>query len=73
MGTKPRFITLEGGEGAGKSTQGKRLAAALALLNDPALDALIAPALRFDELPARLASVFAPQSDIVCQLIRYPT
>jgi dTMP kinase len=29
MPTTPRFITLEGGEGAGKSTQGARLAAAL--------------------------------------------
>ena len=27
--TRGRFITLEGGEGVGKSTQGKRLAAAL--------------------------------------------
>jgi len=53
-------------------TTGRRLAAALALLNDPALDALIAPALCFEQLPARLPSVFAAQSDIVCQLIRYP-
>jgi NADPH:quinone reductase-like Zn-dependent oxidoreductase len=53
-------------------TTGRRLAAALALLNDPALDVLIALALCFDELPARLPSVFAAQSDIVCQPIRYP-
>jgi dTMP kinase len=29
MTERPRFITLEGGEGAGKSTQAKRLAASL--------------------------------------------
>jgi NADPH:quinone reductase-like Zn-dependent oxidoreductase len=53
-------------------TTGRRLAAALAMLNDPALDALIAPALCFEELPAKLPSVFAAQSDVICQLIRYP-
>ena len=53
-------------------THGRRLAAALALLGDSALDALIAPAVDFDELPAKLASVFDPGSDVVCQLIRYP-
>jgi hypothetical protein len=53
-------------------TNGRRLAAALALLNDPGLDVLIARALCFEQLPARLPSVFAAQSDIVCQLIRYP-
>ena len=33
-------------------THGRRLAAALALLEDPALDALLAPAIAFDDLPA---------------------
>jgi hypothetical protein len=54
-------------------TTGRRLAAALALLCDPALDQLIAPAICFRDLPARLASVLDPQSDVVCQLIRYPS
>jgi NADPH:quinone reductase-like Zn-dependent oxidoreductase len=53
-------------------TNGRRLAAALALLNDPVLDALIAPALCFDELPAKLPSIFGAQSDVICQLIQYP-
>src|SRR5882724_10634064 len=47
-------------------SHGRRLAAALALLSDSALDALIAPAIDFDELPAKLASVFDPGSDVVC-------
>jgi hypothetical protein len=50
----------------------RRLAAALALLGEPVLDALIAPALAFDELPARLPSVFDADSDAICPLIRYP-
>ena len=49
----------------------RRLAAAVALLSDPALDQLIAPAISFRDLPAGLASVLDPQSDVVCQLIRY--
>jgi NADPH:quinone reductase-like Zn-dependent oxidoreductase len=49
-----------------------RLAAALALLTDPVLDALIASPIEFDELPARLSNVFAGESDGVCPLIRYP-
>jgi hypothetical protein len=53
-------------------TRGRRLAAAIALTADPALDALLAPAVAFDELPARLPTIFSPKSDIVCQLIRYP-
>ena len=53
-------------------THGRRLAAALALLDAPALDLLIAPGLAFDDLPAQLPSVFGPDSDVICPLIRYP-
>jgi NADPH:quinone reductase-like Zn-dependent oxidoreductase len=49
----------------------RRLAAALALLRDPALDALIAPPVEFARLPAQLDSIFSAQSNAVCPLIRY--
>ena len=52
-------------------THGRRLAAAMALLSDSALDALIAPAVAFDDLPSKLPAVFDPSSNVVCQLIRY--
>ena len=52
-------------------SHGRRLTAALALLADPVLDALIAPALAFEELPAKLPSVFDSKSNVICQLIRY--
>ena len=51
--------------------RGRRLAAALNLLADPALDALLAPAIAFDDLPARLPAIFAPDSGVLCQLIDY--
>jgi NADPH:quinone reductase-like Zn-dependent oxidoreductase len=53
-------------------SHGRRLAAALALLSAPELDVLMAPALAFEELPARLPSVFDSDSDVICPLIRYP-
>src|SRR6266700_1956312 len=53
-------------------THQRRLAAALALLNEPALDALLAPAVAFDELPAQLPAVFGSDSNVICPLIRYP-
>jgi hypothetical protein len=53
-------------------THGRRLAAALALLRDPVLDVLIAPAVAFEDLPMKLPSVFSSVSDVICQLIRYP-
>lgn len=52
-------------------THGRRLAAALALLKDPALDALLAPAMAFDHLPAKLPSVFGADSGVICQVICY--
>ncbi len=54
-------------------THGRRLAAALALLADPRLDALLAPAVSFADLPARLPEILAPESRILCQLIDYPS
>ena len=48
---------------------GRRLAAALALLADPVLDILLAPAIAFEDLPARLPDVFSAHSGAVCQLI----
>jgi hypothetical protein len=53
-------------------TSGRRLTAALSLLDDPVLDALIAPACRFEQLPERLPAIFSAQSDLICQLIQYP-
>jgi NADPH:quinone reductase-like Zn-dependent oxidoreductase len=49
----------------------RRLAAALSLLADPALDALLAPAIAFDDLPAQLPAIFAAESGVLCQLIDY--
>jgi NADPH:quinone reductase-like Zn-dependent oxidoreductase len=53
-------------------THRRRLAAALALLRDPCLDALLAPAVAFADLPARLPKILAPDSGVLCQLIDYP-
>lgn len=53
-------------------THRRRLQAALRLLGDPALDALLAPPLRFHDLPHRLPEVLAPESGVLCQLIAYP-
>jgi hypothetical protein len=53
-------------------THARRLAAALALLADPALDVLLAPAVKFEDLPARLPEIFSAQSGALCPLIRYP-
>jgi hypothetical protein len=54
-------------------THRRRLAAALDLLADPRLDALLAPAVAFADLPARLPDILAPDSGVLCQLIDYPT
>jgi NADPH:quinone reductase-like Zn-dependent oxidoreductase len=53
-------------------THGRRLAAALDLLADPALDALLAPAVAFHNLPAELPRILTGPDGVLCQLIRYP-
>lgn len=50
----------------------RRLEAALTLLADPVLDALIAPAIDFHDLPAALPKILAQPSGVLCQLVRYP-
>ena len=53
-------------------THRRRLTAALALLDAPVLDLLLAPIIRFDDLPVTLSSLFGSGADGVCPLIRYP-
>jgi len=53
-------------------THGRRLAAALGLLADARLDALLAPAVAFHDLPRRLPDILAAGSGILCQPITYP-
>jgi threonine dehydrogenase-like Zn-dependent dehydrogenase len=50
----------------------RRLAAALDLLKDPKLDALLAPAIKFTDLPARVPDILSPQGGVLCQLVTYP-
>jgi threonine dehydrogenase-like Zn-dependent dehydrogenase len=50
----------------------RRLAAALDLLADDRLDALIAPPIAFNDLPAQLPRILAPGSGVLCQRIDYP-
>jgi NADPH:quinone reductase-like Zn-dependent oxidoreductase len=52
-------------------THSRRLAAALALLDDATLDVLLAPETAFHDLPARLPAIFS-DSDARCPLIQYP-
>jgi NADPH:quinone reductase-like Zn-dependent oxidoreductase len=53
-------------------THGRRLAAALELLADPRLDALLAPSIAFADLPRRLPDILDAGSGILCQAITYP-
>jgi threonine dehydrogenase-like Zn-dependent dehydrogenase len=53
-------------------THGRRLAAALALLADARLDALLAPAVGFADLPRRLPDILDAGSGVLCQPIIYP-
>jgi NADPH:quinone reductase-like Zn-dependent oxidoreductase len=53
-------------------TYGRRLAAALGLLADARLDALLAPAVMFQDLPRRLPDILGADSGVLCQPIVYP-
>jgi threonine dehydrogenase-like Zn-dependent dehydrogenase len=50
----------------------RRLAAALDLLRDTRLDALLAPSIDFADLPARLPDILSPQIGVLCQVVDYP-
>jgi threonine dehydrogenase-like Zn-dependent dehydrogenase len=52
-------------------THRRRLEEALHLLDDPALDALLAPPVAFSDLPKTLRNILSPTSGVLCQLIRY--
>ena len=52
-------------------THRQRLEAAIKLCAHPQLDVLLAPAIAFGELPARLADILKPRSGVLCQLISY--
>ena len=52
-------------------THARRLAAAVVLLADARLDALLAPAVAFQDLPRKLPAILDPKSGTLCQLIAY--
>jgi NADPH:quinone reductase-like Zn-dependent oxidoreductase len=52
-------------------TYRQRLEAAISLTAHPHLDALIAPAVSFRELPVVLPDILKPRSGVLCQLITY--
>jgi len=53
-------------------THVRRLAAAVALLEDPRLDALLAPTIGFQDSVKRLPGILDAESGILCQPISYP-
>jgi hypothetical protein len=52
-------------------THRQRLESAIELLADPRLDALLAPAIAFNDLPMRLPDILGARSGVLCQLIDY--
>jgi threonine dehydrogenase-like Zn-dependent dehydrogenase len=50
----------------------RRLAAALDLLKDARLDALLAPSIKFADLPLLLPDILLPQGGVLCQVVDYP-
>jgi threonine dehydrogenase-like Zn-dependent dehydrogenase len=70
-----RLISSQVGEVArshrARRTRERRLAAALELLLDERLDALLSPPMSFSELPTRLAGVLDAKNSVICQVINY--
>ncbi|WP_328767410.1 zinc-dependent alcohol dehydrogenase [Streptomyces sp. NBC_00286] len=58
---------------SGRRTYADRLALALELLADPALDALITGSCAFEELPEAMAALAAGETQALCHLVRYDT
>ncbi len=54
-------------------TTGRRLQAALSLLRDRALDALLAPPVPFADLPEKLSGILRADGDGRCPLVQYPS
>ena len=52
-------------------THARRLAAAVAMMADKRLDALLAPAVSFYDLPAKLPDILNAKNSVLCQLINY--
>ena len=52
-------------------THHQRLETAIRLTADPRMEALLAPAVAFGELPDRLPDILKPRSGILCQLVSY--
>ncbi len=50
----------------------RRLSAAIGLLADARLDGLIAPAIKFHDLPQRLPDILTPPGGVLCQIVTYP-
>lgn len=48
-----------------------RMKAALSLLNDNRLETLLVPAIEFEKLPDHLEDIFSPQSNALCQVVKY--
>ena len=71
-----RLISSQVGQSAASHRprwrHGRGLAAALALLTDARLDALLAPPVLFQDLAQRLPEILDARNGILCQLIAYP-